>query len=101
MAGMGVVELNRPIAGEVFNGQPTVVEAAQHVLKGAADEEVLLLQAQPPAFVGAVVGIQHLGERFASHLFLNGAVVVADVEGIESQSFRWHRHARGAAGRRC
>ena len=84
---VGVVELNRPVVGEVLDGQSAVVEAAQHVLQRAADEEVLLLQAQTPAFVGAVVGVQHLGEGFAAHLFLNGAVVVADVEGIEVEAF--------------
>ena len=84
---VGVVELNRPVVGEVLDGQSAVVEAAQHVLQRAADEEVLLLQAQTSAFVGAVVGVQHLGEGFAAHLFLNGAVVVADVEGIEVEAF--------------
>ena len=84
---VGVVELNGPVVGEVLNGQSTVVEAPQHVLQRAADEKVLLLQAQTPAFVGPVVGIQHLGERLAAHLFLNSAVVIADVEGIEVEAF--------------
>ena len=43
--GVGVVELNGPVLREVVNGQPTVIEAAQHVLKGAAHKEVLLFQA--------------------------------------------------------
>ena len=84
---MGVVELNGPEVGKVLNGQPPVVEAAQHVLKGAADEEVLLLQAQTPTFVGTVVGIQHFGEGLAAHLFFDRTVVVADVEGIEVEAF--------------
>ena len=85
--GVGVVELNGPVLREVVNGQPAVIEAAQHVLKGAAHKEVLLLQAEPPAFIGAVVRVQHFGEGFAAHLLFHGAVVITNVEGVEVKAF--------------
>ena len=97
--------------------QAAFVEAAQHVLEGAADEEVLLLEAQPAARVGAVVGIEHLGEGLGAHLLLHGAVVIAHVEGMEVEGFggfgppqpepiagvhpvAQHRHVVGDADRR-
>ena len=83
---VGVVELHRPVVRELLHRDAAVVEAAEHVLQGAAHEEVLLLQPQPSALVGAVVGIEHLGEGFAAHLLLHGAVVIADVEGVEIEA---------------
>ena len=48
---------------------------------------MLLLQPQAAALIGAVVGIKHLGESFRAHLFFHGAVVIANVEGIEIKGF--------------
>ena len=56
---------------------------ADHVLQRTRDEEELLLQAQPLARLGLVVGIEHLGDRFGRDLLVDGAVVVADVERVE------------------
>ena len=57
--GVGVVEQRGQCGSPP---QAALIEAAQHVLQGAAHEEVLLLQAQPTSFIGAVVGVKHLGE---------------------------------------
>ena len=84
---MGVVELHGPVVGEVLHRDAPLVEAAQHVLQAAAHKEVLLLESQTPAFVGAVVGIKHLGDRFRADLFFHRPVVIADVEGMEIEGF--------------
>ena len=80
---MGVIHLNGPMLGKLLQGDLPLFKGSQHVLKGAAHKEVLLLEAQATTLVGPVIGIEHLGEGFRPHLFLDGAVVVADVEGIE------------------
>ncbi len=84
---MGVIELNRPVLREIRHGDLALLQVAQHVLKRAAHKEVLLLEAQAAAFIGAVVGIENFGEGFGANLFLNSAVVVADVEGVEVKGF--------------
>ena len=58
---VGVVELHRPVVGEVGDGETASIQVADHVLERATHEEVLLLQAQAAALVGAVIGIEHLG----------------------------------------
>ena len=73
--------------GEIRDRDAAGIEVADHVLQGAAHEEVLLLQAQAPTLIRAVVGIEHLGEGLGAHLFLYGAVIVAAVEGIEVKRF--------------
>ena len=80
---MGVVQLDGPVVRKLLDRQTPHVEAADHVLQGAADKEMLLLEPQAPALIGAVIGIQHLGQGFAGDFFLDSAVVVANVEGIE------------------
>ena len=85
---VGVVELHRPVVRELLHRDAAVVQIAEHVLQGAAHKEVLLLQPQTAALVGAVVGIKHLGEGFAAHFLLHGAVVIADVEGVEIEALR-------------
>ena len=80
---MGVIELHRPVVGEALHRDAALVEAAQHVLQGTAHEEGLLLQPQALARIGAVVGIEHLGDGFAVHLLRHGPAVVAVVEGVE------------------
>ena len=86
--GVGVVELNGPVLREVVNRKPTVIQAAQHVLEGAAHKEVLLFKAQAASLIGAIVGIQHFGKGFAAHFLFHSAVVIADVEGVEIKAFR-------------
>ena len=85
---MGVIHLNGPMLRKFLQGDLPLFERSQHVLKRAAYEEVLLLEAQATTLVGAVIGIEHLGEGFRPHLFLDGAVVVADVKGVEVKALR-------------
>ena len=73
--------------GEIRDRDAAGIEVADHVLQGAAHKEVLLLQAQAPTLICAVVGIEHLGEGLGAHLFLYGAVIVAAVKGIEVKGF--------------
>ena len=84
---MGVVELHGPVIGKFLNRDPTGIQAADHVLQGAAHKEVLLLEPQAAALVGAVIGIEHLGEGFGAHLLLHGAVVIANIECIKIKAF--------------
>ena len=84
---MGVIELNSPVLREFRHWDLALLQVAQHVLQRAAHKEVLLLQAQAAAFIGAVVGIENLGEGLRAHFFFNSAVVVADVEGVEVKGF--------------
>ena len=85
--GMGVVELHGPVVRELLHRDAPLIETAQHVLQAAADKEVLLLEPQAPAFIGAVVGIEHFGDRFRVDLFFHRPVVIADVEGVEVEGF--------------
>src|SRR5262245_55026066 len=48
-------------------------EAVDDVLQGAADQEVLLEEAQSPAGLGGIVGIEDPGERFGFHIVNDGA----------------------------
>ena len=84
---VGVVQLYSPMIRELADRDAAHVEAADHVLQRAAHKEVLLLQPQLAALIGAIVGIEHLGEGFRTHLLLNGAVVIAAVEGKEIKAF--------------
>ena len=84
---VGVVELHRPVIGEFLDRNAAHVQVADHVLQRAAHEEVLLLEAQAPPLVGAIVGIEHLREGLAAHLLLHSAVIIPAVEGIEIKRF--------------
>ena len=84
---MGVVELHGPVVGEVLHRDAPLVEAAQHVLQAAAHKKVLLLKPQAAPLIGAVVGIEHLGDRLRADLLFHRPVVIADVEGMEVEGF--------------
>jgi hypothetical protein len=63
--GVSVVELNGGVirqAGPVIALRDT--EAIDDILQRATDHEVLLEEAQSPAGLGGVVGIEHPSERF-------------------------------------
>ena len=94
--GMGVVELRREHVGEALDRLALEVEQAQHVLQRAGHEEVLLRQPQALADLRLVVRVEHLGERLGDHLFLHGAVVVADVEVLRSRRIRPPRSSTAA-----
>ena len=66
-----------------MNSDVTIAKVAQHVLQRAAHEEELLHQPQPAAGIVAIVGVEHLGKGFTTHLLLHGAIEIAAVEGME------------------
>src|SRR5262245_1993205 len=61
-----VVRQRRPIIARA------VAETVDDILQRATDHEVLLEEAQRPAGLGGVVGIEDPGERFGFHILNNG-----------------------------
>ena len=88
--GVGVVELHGPVLLEIGDRQAALLQIAQHVLQRAAHKEVLLLEPQQPPGIGAVVGIEHLGEGLTPHLLLHRGQVVAAVEGGKIKALGGH-----------
>ena len=80
---MRVVELHGPFFVEVRGRAAEQRVDAQHVLQRAAREKELLLEPQLLAAMRLVVRVEHFGDGLRSHLVLDGAVVVAVVEGRE------------------
>ena len=78
--GMGVVELDGDLVGEGVDFVAVGLEAADDVVQGAGDEEVLLLEAQFAALLDVVVGIEDFGDVLGERLGLVGLHVVAVVE---------------------
>jgi hypothetical protein len=78
--GMGVVELDGDLVGEGVDFVAVGLEAADDVVEGAGDEEVLLLEAQFAALLDVVVGVEDLGDVLGEGLGLVGLHVVAVVE---------------------
>src|SRR5262249_2608529 len=74
---VSVIELDGNV---VRQGRPVVAlagaETVDDILQGATDHEVLLEEAQSPAGLGGIVGIEDTGERFGFHIFNNGAYEV-------------------------
>ncbi len=80
---VGVVELDGDFLGQFPQFVVVLGEAGEDVLEGGGDEEVLLLEAQFPAHLGGIVGIEHLGEVLGFVLVGHGLDVVALVEIFE------------------
>lgn len=75
-----VVQLNRPLLVKSGQGTTQFQVNPQHVLKGAADEKILLLESKHLPLHHIVIRIEHLGEVLRFHLGLDRAVVVPVVE---------------------
>ncbi len=87
--GVRLVEVDEHLVWESVPAGVRLAVAAQNVAQRAADEEVLLAEAQLLAGHRIVVGIEHLGEVFGEHLRLDrfhiGTLVeVGEVEFIDS-----------------
>mmetsp|Transcript_12733 Transcript_12733/g.53542 ORF Transcript_12733/g.53542 Transcript_12733/m.53542 type:complete len:680 (+) Transcript_12733:784-2823(+) len=78
-----VVELDGHLVGELVEVLVVLLVAADHVLDGGADEEVLLLEAQLLALVRPVVGVEHGGDGLGALLVEDGRHVVAGVERLQ------------------
>ena len=78
--GVGIVELDREAlmeAVQIFSPQQVNMD---HILQRTGNEEVLLRQPEHFPHCGLVIGVEHLGDGLRDHLFLDGAVVVSNVE---------------------
>ena len=80
---MRVVELDGPFLVELVQRAFQQQVDADHVLQRAAREEELLLEAQGLALEDLIVRVEDLGDVLRMHLVLDGAVVIAVVEGGE------------------
>ena len=82
--GVGVVGVHAHVVAQVL---PVVTKlalvGAQDGLQASRDEQVLLLQAQNAAVLAGVVGVQNGGDGLRVGAELEGAGVVAVVEGVE------------------
>ena len=72
-------------------------KAGQDVLQRAADQEVLLQEAQRPAGLGRIVRVEHAGERFGGDVVDHGADEVALRELGEVEATRAPRLPTAAA----
>ena len=86
--GVGVVELDDDLVRESLPVAVAEPEPADDVPQRAADQEILLLEPQLPAGLGAVAGVQHLGQVLRAHLRLDGLRVVAGVEQAQIERLR-------------
>ena len=60
---------------------------ADHVLKGAGNEEILLGEAQRLSDLRFVIRVEDLADRLGNHFFINRLVIVADIECLEIKGF--------------
>ena len=81
--GVGVVELEEHALGEALERQAGLAEAAEGVLDGAGDEEILLAESELLALEGVVVGVEDLREVLGEDLALYGLDIRAAVEVLE------------------
>ena len=83
---MGVVELHRVELGKaaqiIAMGN---FEGAQHILQGRRGQHILLLDAQPLALPGGVVGVEHPCDVLGGVLLRQRLVVVLGVECLKVQ----------------
>ena len=77
---VGVVELDDDLVRERRPVTVAEPEPADDVPQRAGDQEILLLEPQLPAGLGAVAGVEHLGQVLRAHLRLDGLGVPAGVE---------------------
>ena len=83
---VGIVQLDRIIRAEL--GQIVAVrqfEGPQHILQGSGRQHILLLDPQPLAFPGGVVGVQDPGNVLSLILGVQGTQIVLIVECVEIQ----------------
>ena len=79
--GVGVVDVDGDLVGEVAEGLILLVVNAQDALQRRRHQQILLLQAQPLAGEVVVGGVEHLGNGLRHGVLLQGADVVAAGEG--------------------
>ena len=78
--GVGVVDLDDVLPGEVAQGAVLGLVLADDGLHGGGDEEILLLQPQGLALGVVVVGVEDLGDDLGHGLLLHRLQVLAPVE---------------------
>ena len=84
--GVGVVELDGAEGGQVLPVVPVSgLIAPQDVLEGGGGQDVLLLDAQPLALPGGVVGVEHPGDVLGGVLLRQRLIVVLGVERLKVQ----------------
>lgn len=81
--GVGIIELDGNLIGELAPGALRLLEAANNVVKRGGNPEVLLLEAQLLASLEVVVGVEDSTDGLSALLVGNGAFVVAIVELLE------------------
>ena len=81
--GMGIVQLNCEPFRELFQCATPQKSNPYHVLEGTADEEILLGKAKLATDFRLIIGIQDLGDGLRGNLFLDGAVIISHIEGLE------------------
>ena len=83
---VGVVELDGvELAEPGVVGAVGQLEGPQHILQGGGGQHILLLDAQPLALVGGVVGVQDTGDILGLVLLIQSPEIVLIVEGVEVQ----------------
>ena len=83
-----IVELDNVELREVLPIRVRSLEAADDILKRAADEEILLDKAKLLAVLGRIVGIQDLGDRFTHSLLTDCFDIATFVEDVEVELAR-------------
>ncbi len=82
---VGIVELDEDVLRQVVDGVAFFAEAAQDVVHGGCDEEVLLAEAELLTLHGGVVRVEDLGEVLGENFAFHGFNVVTAVEFVEGE----------------
>jgi hypothetical protein len=80
---MGVIELDGNLLGELLPGAFGLLEAANNIIKGGSNPEVLLLQTKLFSALQVVVGVQHSTDGLSPLLVGDRTFVIAIVEFLE------------------
>jgi hypothetical protein len=80
---MGIVELDGNLLGELLPGAVGLLEAANNIVKGGSNPEVLLLQTKLFSALQVVVGVQHSTDGLSPLLIRDRTFVIAIVEFLE------------------
>ena len=86
--GMGIVELDGHLVGQVVQRAVLVQVVAHDVRDGSGRQEILLAQTQDLTLGVVVVGIQDLGDQLSGSAVADGGVVVAGVEAAHVEAGR-------------
>ena len=89
--GVGIVDLDDMLPGEVAQRAVLGLVLADNGLDGGGNKEVLLLQTQGLALVVVVIRVEHLGDHLGHGLLLHRLQVLAP--GVQG-----HIHRQGALG---